>query len=62
MVSGAGRSSIGDRSFDWSENDVFSIPHWNWAHHEATDGDADLFVVTDRALQEQLDVFRDELA
>ncbi len=62
VVSGEGRSTIGEAAFDWSENDVFSIPHWTWASHEATGGAADLFVVTDRAVQEHLDVVREELA
>ena len=62
VVSGAGRSVIGEREFDWSENDVFSIPHWTWASHAAEGGAAGLFVVTDRAVQEHLDVVREELA
>ena len=61
VVSGEGRSTIDETSFDWSENDGFSIPHWTWASHEANGGEADLFVVTDRAVQEHLDVVREEL-
>ena len=60
-VSGAGRSTIGDETFEWSRHDVFTVPQWNWARHEALDGDADLFVVTDRPARESLDLMRDEL-
>jgi gentisate 1,2-dioxygenase len=47
VVSGSGRSVIGEHTFDWSQNDVFSIPHWTFASHNAIDGDASLFVVSD---------------
>ena len=61
VVSGEGRSTIGERPFEWSRHDVFSIPHWTWASHEARGGDADLFLVTDRAVHERLDLVREEL-
>jgi gentisate 1,2-dioxygenase len=61
VVSGAGRSRIGEHTFRWSQNDVFTIPHWTWANHEATDTDADLFVVSDRVVHEQLGLLREEL-
>ena len=61
VVSGSGRSHIGEHSFEWSRHDVFSIPHWTWAGHEALGGDADLFVASDRAAYERLDLLREEL-
>ena len=61
VVSGEGRSTIGDRSFEWSQHDVFTVPHWTWASHEARGGAADLFVVTDRAIYERLELLREEL-
>ena len=61
VASGSGRSQIGDHSFEWSQHDVFSIPHWTWASHEALDGDADLFVVSDKSAYERLDLLREEL-
>jgi gentisate 1,2-dioxygenase len=61
VVSGAGRSSIGEHSFVWSQHDVFSIPHWTWASHEAESGDADLFIVSDKSAYERLDLLREEL-
>jgi gentisate 1,2-dioxygenase len=60
VVSGEGRSTVGDRTFDWSQHDVFTVPLWTWASHEARDGDADLFLVTDRSVYEALDLARVE--
>jgi gentisate 1,2-dioxygenase len=61
VVSGEGRSQVGERSFEWSRHDVFTVPHWTWASHEAKGGPADLFMVTDRAIYERLDLLREEL-
>lgn len=58
VVSGDGRSTVGERTFDWSRHDVFTVPHWTWANHE---GKAELFIVTDRAIYERLDLLREEL-
>ena len=61
VVSGSGRSTVGDHTFDWSQHDVFTIPHWNFASHQARDGDADLFIVSDRSAFARLDLLREEL-
>jgi gentisate 1,2-dioxygenase len=58
VVSGEGRSQVGDQTFDWSRHDVFTIPHWTWASHE---GRGDLFMVTDRAIYERLELLREEI-
>jgi gentisate 1,2-dioxygenase len=60
VVAGEGRSSVGDQVFEWSRHDVFTIPHWTWAVHEPR-GAAELFVVTDRAIYERLDLLREEI-
>ena len=60
VVSGTGRSTVGDHTFHWSQHDVFSIPHWSWASHTAIDGDADLFIVSDKVAFERLDLLREE--
>ena len=57
VVSGEGRSRVGDRVLEWSKHDVFTIPHWTWASHE---GGGDLFMVTDRAIYERLELLREE--
>jgi gentisate 1,2-dioxygenase len=61
VVSGTGRSAIGDHTFEWQQHDVFTVPHWTFASHEAIGGDADLFVVSDRVVYEQLDLLREEI-
>ena len=61
VVSGEGRSTIGEQRFEWSRHDVFTIPHWTWASHEARSASADLFVVTDRSIYERLDLLKEEL-
>jgi gentisate 1,2-dioxygenase len=61
VVAGSGRSTVAEHTFDWSQNDVFSIPHWSWASHAAKDGDADLFIVSDKVAFERLDLLREEL-
>ena len=61
VVSGRGNSRIGEHAFDWSQHDVFTVPHWTWACHQAIGGDADLFAVSDRAAFENLDLVREEI-
>lgn len=61
VVAGEGRSTIGEHRFEWSRHDVFTIPHWTWAAHEARSASADLFMVTDRAIYERLDLLREEI-
>jgi len=61
VVSGDGRSTIGDKRFEWSKHDVFTIPHWTWAAHEPRGAEAQLFIVTDRAIYENLELARQEI-
>jgi gentisate 1,2-dioxygenase len=61
VVSGEGRSTVGEYRFEWSRHDVFTIPHWTWASHEARSATADLLVVTDRAIYERLELLREEI-
>src|SRR5438128_7494634 len=44
VVNGEGRSTLGEHRFEWSRHDVFTIPHWTWASHEARGAAADLFI------------------
>ena len=61
VVQGEGRSTVGEHSFEWSRHDVFSVPHWTWASHEARGAAADLLLVTDRAIYERLELLREEI-
>jgi len=60
VVRGEGRSTIGGETFEWSQHDVFTVPHWTFARHESVGGDADLFMVTDKSAFERLDLVREE--
>jgi gentisate 1,2-dioxygenase len=53
--------ATGEETFDWSQHDVYTIPHWTFARHEARGGDADLFMVTDKSAFERLDLVREEM-
>ncbi|MGH8235579.1 MAG: gentisate 1,2-dioxygenase [Steroidobacteraceae bacterium] len=59
-VEGEGRTSCGDRVFDWRAHDVFVTPGWHWIRHEAGADDAVLFSFSDCALQEKLGLWRSE--
>jgi gentisate 1,2-dioxygenase len=61
VVSGSGRSTVGEHTFDWGQHDVFSIPHWSFASHTAKDGDAQLFIVSDKSAFERLELLQEEL-
>jgi len=61
VVNGEGRSKIGTEIIEWSQHDTFSIPHWSWASHEAENGQAELFIVTDKSVFENLDLMREEV-
>jgi len=61
VIAGEGRSRLGEETFEWSQHDVFTIPHWTWASHQARGGDADLFMATDKSAFERLDLVREEM-
>lgn len=60
VASGEGRSTVADKTFEWRRHDVFTVPHWSWAEHQARGSHADLFLVTDRSVYEALDLLRVE--
>jgi gentisate 1,2-dioxygenase len=63
VVEGQGSSSIttaaGETRFDWTAKDIFVVPSWATVRHSAVD-DAVLFSYSDRAVQDKLDLFREE--
>jgi len=58
-IEGSGRTRIGDATFEWGPRDLFVVPSWQWATHEA-DADAVLFSFSDRPVQQKLDLFRED--
>lgn len=56
VVEGQGQSTVGDRSFDWKQRDVFTVPQHQWASHAATGGNARFFVVSDADVLRRLNL------
>lgn len=54
VLEGEGSSKIGVKEIQWRRNDVFTVPHWNWASHHAKNGNARLFMMTDREVLARL--------
>ncbi|HEY5607572.1 MAG TPA: cupin domain-containing protein [Alphaproteobacteria bacterium] len=61
VVKGEGVSCIGDQVLEWKQNDVFTVPFWNWATHFAKT-DAHLFMFTDREVLRTTGLLREEVA
>ena len=59
VVKGSGKTKIGDTEISWSEKDVFTLPYDSWVSHMA-DGDAQIFMVTNRDLYARLGLLREE--
>lgn len=59
VMEGHGRTRVGDVTLEWGPRDLFVIPSWHWAIHEA-DADAVLFSFSDRPIQQKLDLFRED--
>ena len=60
VAQGRGTSMIGDKTIDWKRNDVFTLPHWQWATHTASGGPAKLFLMSDRELLASTGYLREE--
>jgi gentisate 1,2-dioxygenase len=60
VVEGTGTSTIGDTTIDWQENDIFTLPHWNWISHAASSDRAIIFQSTDRDVMRRLELLREE--
>jgi gentisate 1,2-dioxygenase len=61
VYEGSGFTVINGQRFDWRKGDVFVVPSWAIAEHQANEA-ADLFAVTDRPMLEALGWFREEFA
>ncbi len=59
VADGEGTSTVGDITFQWKRNDVFTLPHWQWATHEASSS-ARLFLMSDRELVAGVGYLREE--
>ncbi len=57
VVEGHGRTTIGEKIFEWGPRDIFVAPSWLPVRHE-TDEDAVLFSFSDRPVQKALGLWR----
>ena len=62
VAQGSGSSQVGEQTFQWQKNDVFSLPHWNWVSHTAATDDAVIFMMTDRELLASMGYLKNEFA
>lgn len=54
VLEGEGVSQVGDQEFHWKENDIFTLPHWNWISHVSKAPKSRLFKMTDREVLARL--------
>ena len=54
VIAGEGHTAIGNETIHWAQNDVFTLPHWQWASHVAMNGDAYLAVLNNQELLQRL--------
>jgi len=62
VAEGEGSSTIGEHRVRWEKNDIFTLPHGQWASHEAATPGTKLFQITDREILRRLDLLREEAA
>jgi len=57
-VEGKGTTKVGDKTLEWSPNDVFVVPPWMRYSHQAAK-ESVLFSISDRPAQEALGIWRE---
>jgi gentisate 1,2-dioxygenase len=57
-VEGHGKSTSGEKTFDWGPRDVFVVPSWHPVSHQ-TNEEAVLFSFSDRPAQKALGIWRE---
>ena len=60
VMAGAGRSMIGDATFDWRRGDTIAVPTWVWYAHTAGQ-DAQLFELSDEPVLRACGYWRHEV-
>lgn len=59
VIAGEGATIINGIRFEWGQRDVFVVPTWAWHEHQATQGDAILFSITDEPALRMLGLYRE---
>lgn len=57
---GEGVTRVGETTYKWKKNDIFTLPHWSWITHKAATENARLFLDTDRHLLRSMNLLREE--
>lgn len=61
VLRGKGTTVVEGERLDWSEGDIFVVPHWKWHHHETGAGeDAVLYTVNDAPTMRAWGFYREE--
>ena len=60
VVSGSGRSIIGDTEYEWEAGDTFCIPSWYKYQHYANSEEVYLYRFDDRPMLDALGFYRSE--
>jgi 1-hydroxy-2-naphthoate dioxygenase len=61
VVEGEGVTVVGDKRFEWSKGDCFTVPNWEWHTHEQVGSAAAiLFSAHDQPVLEAFDLYREE--
>lgn len=61
VVSGRGRTTVGEETIEWERGDTFVVPLWLWHSHENPNRDeAVLFSMNDRPAMQALRLYREE--
>jgi gentisate 1,2-dioxygenase len=62
VFEGEGVTVVGDKRFEWSKGDCFTVPNWEWHTHEQHgSGPAILFSAHDQPVLEAFDLYREEI-
>lgn len=61
-LKGGGKTIVGDKVLEWTENDMFVVPSWAWHEHvnSSASDDAVLYSVTDAPTLHRLGLYREE--
>jgi len=60
VAEGEGTTHVGEITYEWKKNDIFTLPQWSWTTHTSSRGPARLFLSSDRNLQRTMNYLREE--
>lgn len=60
VVEGQGETRVGEKTLRWGPRDIFTLPQHQWVSHRSLEGQARLFMVSDRDLLRRLGLLEEE--